>query len=43
LAGSADGDATMDEEGGEQGLEKFMRETIEDKVYQDYAWNIDAA
>lgn len=43
LAGSADGDVSMDGEGGEQGLEKFMRETIEDKVYQDYAWKIDAA
>lgn len=43
LAGNADDDVRMGEEGGEQGLEKFMRETIEDKVYQDYAWKIDAA
>jgi exosome complex component RRP46 len=43
LAGSADGDVTMAEEGGEQGLEKFVRETVEDKVYRDYAWKIDAA
>jgi exosome complex component RRP46 len=43
LAGSADGDVNMEEERGERGLNKFMRETIEDKVYQDYAWKIDAA
>ncbi|EAW11656.1 putative exosome complex subunit Rrp46 [Aspergillus clavatus NRRL 1] len=40
---SGDGDVAMAGEDNGQNLEKFVRETVEDKLYSDYAWKIDAA
>lgn len=39
-AGS-DEDVSMAENGDGQPLEGFIRETVEDKVHNDYAWKID--
>ncbi|KAL1968423.1 hypothetical protein VTN77DRAFT_1952 [Rasamsonia byssochlamydoides] len=40
---TGDGDVQMAEGTDGQSLESFLRETVEDKIYQDYAWTIDAA
>ncbi|KAF9887699.1 hypothetical protein FE257_009652 [Aspergillus nanangensis] len=43
LSGSPDGDVAMVEDVDGQPLEGVVRETVEDKYHQDYAWKIDAA
>ncbi|KAL2008393.1 hypothetical protein VTN00DRAFT_8375 [Thermoascus crustaceus] len=40
--GGADGDVNMVEDVDGWSLESFVRETVEDKIYHDYAWKIDA-
>jgi exosome complex component RRP46 len=39
---AGDGDVPMAEGTDAQTLESFVRETVEDKIYKDYAWSIDA-
>lgn len=41
-AASADGDVSMGEGADGAQLHGFVRETVEDQVYRDYAWKIDA-
>lgn len=43
LTSSSDGDIAMAEDADGQPLEGTVREAVEDKLYQDYAWKIDAA
>lgn len=40
---TGDGDVQMAEGVDGQSVESFLRETVEDKIYKDYAWMIDAA
>lgn len=40
---AGDGDIQMVEDTDGQSLETFLRDTVEDKIYRDYAWTIDAA
>ncbi|KAJ9255549.1 hypothetical protein DTO207G8_2939 [Paecilomyces variotii] len=40
---SADGDVDMGDNADASGLEGFVRETVEDKLYHDYSWKIDVA
>jgi exosome complex component RRP46 len=42
LARSSDGDVAMAEDVDGRPLEGTLRETVEDKFHQDYAWKIDA-
>ena len=42
-ANGSDGDIVMFEDVEGRPLEGFIRETVEDKVYHDYAWKIDTA
>ena len=43
--GSSDGDVAMvGDLGGQQSpLESFVRETVEDQIYRDYSWKVNAA
>ncbi|THD00325.1 hypothetical protein EYZ11_000218 [Aspergillus tanneri] len=43
LAQSSDGDVAMAEDVDGQPLEGIVREAVEDKLHQDYAWKIDEA
>lgn len=43
LPSVSDGDIAMVEDTEGRPLEGFIRETVEDQVYQDYAWKIDTA
>lgn len=38
-----DGDVSMGEEGENQTLEQFIRETVEDKVREEFTWKLAAA
>ncbi|KAL1850090.1 exosome non-catalytic core subunit rrp46 [Paecilomyces lecythidis] len=40
---SEDGDVDMGDNAESSGLEGFVRETVEDKLYHDYSWKIDVA
>lgn len=39
---SADGDVTMDEGKTSASLSGFIRETVEDQIYSDYAYKLDS-
>ncbi|KAI9037787.1 putative exosome complex subunit Rrp46 [Aspergillus affinis] len=43
LTSSSDGDIAMAEDADGQPLEGTVREAVEDKLHEDYAWKIDAA
>lgn len=38
----SDGDVAMVEDVDGRPVESFIRETVEDQIYRDYAWKIDA-
>lgn len=40
---SSDGDVAMAEDMDGRPLESFIRETVEDQIYHDYAWRVNAA
>lgn len=42
ITASDDGDVTMDEGTASAGLNSFIRETVEDQVYSDYAYKLDS-